>query len=736
MPPTDPVQLLVRQEPPATDLSREVLSTIFGDNWWDTSVASLPSQGIFDMLMTLNAIACAVIAWLMILTLIVSSVGAAQEGRAMGGKYKTPWIPLRFAFSIAAVTPVHHGLCAMQIMLLCCVGASVNMANTMLDTALDWIRQNGTLSAVNSRSAGESYSLTGNSLDVGNAITGASKTGGKTLAVQILETEAFLTYLNRELGCSTPDRNFASHLRTETDGESGETVLLFVPDGRIECQRGYVQKNPRDFGGFSLPMTVKDDIRVALPAEIRIGLLKELITAVEESGAPERFASMRMRGEEMADVSRLRQTIHALGVRYALALSAKARGQGKRSKEMQARLDAQQAGISGLGWFGLGSHYWTLATLEQELTAFDDVHVGWIEPRFRSFSELLPASFVTAFWPRIREAASLGETPSADLWAKILESISPFTGMSKRFANALGESPDALLAMVSLARWTSGTCTSILVAAEASKLAAIGGTKLLTKNVAGRVADFFTGGGEASESVAKAAIQDFSFFLRLIILPIWAFSTFVAYLVPAIPFLIWLAAIAGWVVLTLEAVIAAPLWLIGHAMPEGEGFAGLHGRSGYMLVLSVLLRPALLVLSMLTCFIVMRATGSIIGALLGPFIDAEAGMSAISLGIVGCIFLFIIICGATTLLTWKLFELVTQMPDRIIRWIGQQIASLGSESSQAMGMNTFRAAERNAAVLARAGGGALARGLGTGSTAGLMRPWAERGHLRTRRLDP
>ncbi|MBO4369057.1 MAG: DotA/TraY family protein [Desulfovibrio sp.] len=732
--PSENTMALFTAEPAPTDLSRDVLSTIFGDQWWDILHAP-GSQGIFDLFLTLNAIAAAVIAWLMILTLLIASTGAAQEGRAMGGKYQNPWVPIRFAFSIAAVTPIHHGLCAMQIILLCLVGASINMANTMLDTALHWIKENGTLSAVNAAHALEDYSLVSGRLDVGEGITGASKTGGKTLAIQILQTEAFLTYLHTQLGCNTPNEDFAGHLTEQIDSETGDTTLLFVPTGNIVCQRGYVQKDPKAFGAFVIPKNGEDDVRIPVPKEERIALLKDLIRRIEMTKAPFHFASMQMQASEMAVVYTDRARVQAEGVRYALAMSEKARGKGNRSKELSARLDAQVAKISSLGWFSLGSHYWSLATLEQELVACDDVRVEWIEPRFRSFAEILPASFITSFWPRIHEASYLGDDPSSGIFEKVLDYLSPFTGLSKRFADYLGESPDALLAMVRIARWTSGTCSSVLVAAEAAKLAAIGGSKLLTKNVASRVADFFTGGGEAGDSVARAAIQDFSFFIRLLIVPLWAFSTFVAYLVPAIPFLIWVAAIAGWIVLTLEAIIAAPLWLIGHAMPEGEGFAGLHGRSGYMLILSVSLRPALLVLSMLLCFIVMRATGNIIGALLGPFIEAEAGLSAISVGVVGCIFLFIIICGATTLLTWKLFELVTQMPDRIIRWVGQQIATLGNEAGTAMGMSTFRSAEQRATTIAHAAGQGLRHGYDERRIGSAFAPKNESGYLGVRHLS-
>jgi len=122
-------------------------------------------------------------------------------------------------------------------------------------------------------------------------------------------------------------------------------------------------------------------------------------------------------------------------------------------------------------------------------------------------------------------------------------------------------------------------------------------------------------------------------------------------------------------------------------MPEGEGFAGQHGRMGYMLLLSTLLRPSLLVISMFLSILILQATGSLIGPLFSPFVNSMVTLG--SIGIVGSIFLFVFLAGTVALLTWKTFDLVTAVPDRIIRWIGQQIAPLGNEAAQAQGRDVI-----------------------------------------------
>ncbi|MGZ4953514.1 MAG: DotA/TraY family protein [Methylobacter sp.] len=78
------------------------------------------------------------------------------------------------------------------------------------------------------------------------------------------------------------------------------------------------------------------------------------------------------------------------------------------------------------------------------------------------------------------------------------------------------------------------------------------------------------------------------------------------------PSLIWLTNLTRWVFSVITAQIAAPLWAILHAHPEGEGIAGAQARAGYMLVLSLTLRPILLTVSLLIAYYVMAVMGQVL----------------------------------------------------------------------------------------------------------------------------
>lgn len=53
------------------------------------------------------------------------------------------------------------------------------------------------------------------------------------------------------------------------------------------------------------------------------------------------------------------------------------------------------------------------------------------------------------------------------------------------------------------------------------------------------------------------------------------------YIIPALPAMIMIAAVIGWVFLVVELLVAAPVWAVAHAYAEGEGFAPQQASYGY-----------------------------------------------------------------------------------------------------------------------------------------------------------
>ena len=71
----------------------------------------------------------------------------------------------------------------------------------------------------------------------------------------------------------------------------------------------------------------------------------------------------------------------------------------------------------------------------------------------------------------------------------------------------------------------------------------------------------------------------------------------IAYVLPMIPWVMWMAGVCGWIILVCEAMIAVPLWMLAHMTVGGDG---LHGRAieGWSLLFNVVFRPTLMVIGL------------------------------------------------------------------------------------------------------------------------------------------
>ena len=172
-----------------------------------------------------------------------------------------------------------------------------------------------------------------------------------------------------------------------------------------------------------------------------------------------------------------------------------------------------------------------------------------------------------------------------------------------------------------------------------------------------------------------------SFALFSVFLPLLLYGLVLAYYLPAIPFIRWISALVGWVILIVESLIAAPLWLCAHALPEGEGAAGQHGKRGYLLLLGILIRPPLMVAGFFCAVILMNVLGRLIGAGFEMFIAGTSQTKII--GLTGTISMLVILGIVVIMMANKFFSLIHYLPEHVTNWIGQQFHSLGEKEDQA-----------------------------------------------------
>ncbi len=665
------------------DLSVQVLNALLGQGWENLAAgggqdtAALGSL-LFDLFGVLNCLCAVVVAWLFILTTLSAALGAAQDGRGIGGsRYSNAWIPLRYSFAMGAVTPVFSGLNAMQMLMLGCVGLSVQFADAMWARGLEDMTGTGVVTA---RS---------------EPVTAAS--AGRVLPV-LIEHHVLRRYFAEQEMCT-----FFTSPVTDREGWSGNRYII-----RFELPRLLSCPNLRGDDGYGMTLNPAlhfgdmGGARVSTPSR---EASEALASALSSSGALYQAVADGVDKALAAKDGDVYEAVDAGGLArlYQSTVSAALKEAASASAEAQDKVLASfKEKAAAQGWWMAGSVYWTLARLAaasveatQDRTEAIPVNVkaldGFMNPDFERALALSAELGAHVALPA--SSAASGSPLSGSLPAEQADLedeggfASALTGFFSGASHALSEfaldetavaggvvqavaGHDLVFNVVRSARVLMNVCENAVAAYVALKL--VGRAASLIHPVAAVV-------GGAAESVLDTAGR----VALALAAPVWVVCWFYAYMLPMLPFLAWVTAVLGWLVLLLEALAACPVWLMAHCMPEGDGFAGASARAGYALFLSVLLRPILLVLSFFLCMVIMAVSGGFMGALLSPFFETQETVFSVSgwgvsgWGVTASVSAVILIGIVTGVFTWKLFTLITVMPDRVIRWAGQLLAHLG-----------------------------------------------------------
>jgi len=140
---------------------------------------------------------------------------------------------------------------------------------------------------------------------------------------------------------------------------------------------------------------------------------------------------------------------------------------------------------------------------------------------------------------------------------------------------------------------------------------------------------------------------------------------------PLIPFITWVASIVNWFVLVIEAVLAAPIWAVAHIHPDGDDAVG-RGGQGYMMILSLIMRPALMLFGLISAMLLTQPVTGLVNA---AFMSAVSGIQADSVtgvaSFIGYVAVYVIMM--TTILH-TVFSLIHWIPDNVPRWIGAHVS--------------------------------------------------------------
>lgn len=210
----------------------------------------------------------------------------------------------------------------------------------------------------------------------------------------------------------------------------------------------------------------------------------------------------------------------------------------------------------------------------------------------------------------------------------------------------------------------------------------------------------------------------------LILLAPIAYSLTCAFYVPLIPMIFWYSGVLSWLIIVVEGIIAAPIWMIAHLDLDGDGM-GNRSEYGYLFLLNILFRPTLMVFGLVVGWLATNAAGKLLrwGVSLF-FVSGSGDISTLPIrgpGGLGEIILFLslfcLVAHLSMVTIKKCYSLVSVLPDQTLGWIGRaannMIGDIEQTVSHGMG-GAAHTAGSETSTAARTGISDRKAGLGRG----------------------
>ena len=143
----------------------------------------------------------------------------------------------------------------------------------------------------------------------------------------------------------------------------------------------------------------------------------------------------------------------------------------------------------------------------------------------------------------------------------------------------------------------------------------------------------------------------------------------IAFVLPMIPWVMWIAGVAGYLILVCEAMVAVPLWMLAHLTFEGDG---LHGRgfAGYELLFNILFRPVLMLIGLFLGYFIFTCISWLIRMSFGiaaAFVLGDGWLVTNWLGLFVLLSIFVLTHVVAAIAS---FRMITLIPHHIPRMIG------------------------------------------------------------------
>lgn len=397
----------------------------------------------------------------------------------------------------------------------------------------------------------------------------------------------------------------------------------------------------------------------------------------------------------------------------------------------------------GEGWIGAGSWYMMIARMNNELSSLAKAKASTGSAKYLDQSRVYVESGGETGWfgrvgeERVADANLLSQDERKLLTARYDEAYSNAAigmaslgvEMGSETLNQLNETTDAdtllnALPNMGITQWAMDLLVDTTSPGNWSEDPMIGITNM--GNAIVSVASvligisFVAGGGVSFLGFGATIPAGMATALQLPSAILMGSGVTMSFIIPMMPFILWIMAVTGYFIMVVEAVVAAPLWALGILRPEGTGLAGQHGQYGWNFALSLLLSPVLMVFGYFLGMTIFRITIALFD------LGIHQALSGVMGGGILTLFAAVIVYGAMMagvylMIIERSFSLVSELPSRVLRWMGSHVDGLAdgglSRGAVAAGAAFAGKAAHSGVTGAAVVGGAVQRRVAAARTA-------------------
>lgn len=656
---------------PSGDYAKIMLGKLFpnlvgGDGVSAGNSAFVDLFGLFNAALLLAA--SALVGW----HIVSGMVNTAHDGRALGNDWHQIWAPVRVSVGIASLAPALGGFCLAQLLVIKVALWGVGLADSLWTLYIQSIVNDGKV--VMSVDYPANNDVIKDVLRNEICVAAAKRTpvAGMTVGLWSRTPVAMDPKESTLLGTTTFD--------------FGEVCGRIVVKGQEVSAIGAVAGLVGMDGGETASTVAMNRARVDAFRTLLVDLAPVASTLADDEMGQARFSeSQAVQIERARD--NFQRSINVAAKDYANSLNGSAR-------------DVFMQKASGAGFATAGTWYMTIANMSAQVTGAAGVKPTVVpsDPTKLAIADAEPIIMALiqfdGFWSsRFQTAMPLedGNPWTGNGAANIGNPNGPidqiFGGLFMAAVKVMSttDAANPLVALVNQGHYILDATWTALLGAGAIA-AVIGGAEQgvseFMNSGLGKFVNVVTlgGSGVLAKAVGGAVSAIFQFvtpLLWMLFFGMFAVGALHAYLLPMLPYILWLFAMLGWLVFVVEAMLAAPLWAFVHCRMDGNSFVSNEQRAGYMLLFNLFTRPALLLFGLVIGF----ATFGVIIDFMNKtaFTAIRAATSGSTFGPIGAFSMIAILAYLHYFLAIRSFSLIHLVPDRVSRWIGQGGENLGEE---------------------------------------------------------